>query len=39
MDTSGVTFDTTAALAVGSLILIGAGSIWGARKAIGMANR
>lgn len=38
MDVSLVEFSTVAAAAVGSLVLLGQGVIWGFKKAIGMAK-
>ncbi|EQB39626.1 hypothetical protein M947_06430 [Sulfurimonas hongkongensis] len=39
MDLSGVTFNTTDVMAIGSLILAATAVIWGVVKAIGLANR
>lgn len=38
MDLTGVAFATADVLAVGSLVLVGTGVIWGVKKAIGMAR-
>jgi hypothetical protein len=38
MELTGVEFSTVAAAAVGSLVLLGQGVIWGFKKAIGMAK-
>ncbi|MBN2965183.1 hypothetical protein JWV37_10355 [Sulfurospirillum sp. T05] len=38
MDISGVQFNTTDAVAVGGLVLVGVAVIWGVRRAIGMAR-
>ncbi len=38
MDLTGLVFNTSDAMEVGVLVLIGTGVIWGIRKAIGMAK-
>lgn len=38
MDLTSVAFNTADALAVGSLVLVGTGVLWGIRRAIGMAK-
>jgi len=39
MDLSGVSFNVSDAQAVGLLVLTGIATIWGVRKAIGMAGK
>lgn len=39
MDLTGVAFNTTDVMAVGTLILVATATIWGVIKAIGLASR
>ncbi|OCL86854.1 hypothetical protein AAX26_01160 [Aliarcobacter thereius] len=38
MDLTGVAFNTTDVMAVGVLVLVATATIWGVKKAIGMAR-
>ena len=38
MDLTNVAFDSTTALAVATLVLVGYGAIWGAKRALGFSR-